>query len=132
MPGLCSFDYAILRVVPRVEREEFLNAGVVLYCRDQRYLAARISLDVARLAALAPGLDPGRIQEHLELIPLICAGGREAGPLGELSQVERFRWLTSPRSTVIQVSPAHCGLCADPEATLARLLASAVAPLPQP
>ncbi len=122
MPGLSSFDYAVFRVVPRVEREEFVNAGVILFCRERRFLAARIRLDPRRLATLAPDLDLATVQTYLDLIPRVCAGGPEAGALGELSQVERVRWLTSPRSTVIQVSEVHCGLCADPEQALARLL----------
>jgi hypothetical protein len=126
MPDLCSFEYAVVRVVPRVDREEFLNTGVVLYCRERRFLAAQIRLDTGRLAALAPELDPGTVQRHLELIPRICAGGPAAGPIGQLSQVERFRWLTSPRSTVIQVSPVHCGLCTDPEAELEDLIRKVV------
>ncbi len=126
MPALSSFDYAVVRVVPRVEREEFVNAGVILFCRERRFLAARIKLDPARLAALAPGLDPATVQPYLELIPLVCAGGPEAGELGELSQAERFRWLTSPHSTVIQTSEVHCGLCADPEQALAALLDTSV------
>jgi hypothetical protein len=127
MPDLCSFDYALIRVVPRVEREEFLNAGVVLFCRERRFLAARISFDPARLAAVAPDADSRAIQRHLELIPRICDGGPGAGDLAELSQVERFRWLISPRSTVIQTSPAHVGLCTDPHAALDELLAKAIA-----
>jgi hypothetical protein len=119
MPDLCSFDYAVVRVVPRVEREEFLNAGVILFCRGRRYLAAHITLDPLRLAALAPGLDFASVEARLALIPIICAGGPEAGELGELSQVERFRWLTSPRSTVVQCSEVHAGLCADPAVALA-------------
>ncbi len=127
MPDLCAFDYAIVRVVPRVEREEFLNAGVILYCREQRYLAARVRLDLARLAALAPGLDAAAVQASLELIPRICAGGLAAGPLGELSQVERFRWLVAPHSTIIQTSPVHPGLCADPDQALQQLAARVLA-----
>jgi hypothetical protein len=114
MPDLCSFDYAVVRIVPRPEREEFLNVGVILFCRDRRYLAAHIRFDAARVAALAPDLDLAAVQARLALIPRICAGGPEAGELAELSQVERFRWLTSPRSTVVQPSDVHPGLCADP------------------
>lgn len=121
MPDLCVFDYAVVRVVPRVEREEFVNAGVVLFCRERRFLAARITLDEARLLAIAPDVDLESVRAHLGLIPRICIGGADAGALGDLSQVERFRWLTSPRSTVIQVSPVHCGLCSDPEAILEAL-----------
>ena len=119
MPTLSSFDYAIIRVVPYVEREEFINAGAVLFCRTRRFLAAHIDLDRQRLAALAPHLDPEVIQAELDLIPHICQG---AGPIGQLSQAERFHWLVSPRSTIIQVSPVHCGLCADPAAALDNLI----------
>jgi hypothetical protein len=121
MPDPCAFDYAVVRVVPRVEQEEFINAGVILFCRERRFLAASLGLDPARLSALAPELDPAMVQQHLDLIPLICAGGRAAGPLAKLSLVERFRWLTSPRSTVVQVSPVHAGLCTDPALALAEL-----------
>jgi hypothetical protein len=110
-----------VRIVPRVEQEEFINAGVILFCRERRYLAARLQLDAARLAAFAPELDPAIVQAHLDLIPRICAGGRAGGPLAKLSLVERFRWLTSPRSTVVQISPVHAGLCSDPAAALDEL-----------
>jgi len=118
MPDQSSFDYAIVRIVPLVEREEFVNAGVILRCRELRFLAARIEQDHARLRALSPSLDLEMVLAELDLIPLVCAGGPAAGPLGELSQAERFRWLTSPRSTTVQVSPVHCGLCDDPQAEL--------------
>jgi hypothetical protein len=126
MPDLCSFDYAVVRIVPRVEREEFINAGVIVYCRQRRYLGCRVWLDQARLAALAPGLEPALVQAHLDLIPRLCGGGAQAGVLGELSLVERFRWLTSPRSTVIQISPVHAGLCLDPASILDGLMAREV------
>ncbi len=128
MPGLVSFDYAVVRVVPNVEREEFLNAGVILFCRTRRFLKARIELDASRLAALAPDFDASQVQEYLDLIPRICAGGPEAGPIGELSQPERFHWLVSPRSTTIQISPVHCGCCADPQAALDDLFEKMVRP----
>ena len=127
MPELNPFDYAIVRVVPRVDREEFVNVGVILYCWPRRFLDARVKLDPARLAALAPRLDVAAIQAQLDLIPRICAGGEPAGALGALSQVERFQWLTSPRSTTIQVSPVHCGLCDDPERELNKLFKEMVA-----
>ena len=121
MPELVSFDYAIVRVVPRVDREEFINVGIILFCRAQRLLAARVKLDAARLAALAPHLDAALVQKQIDLLPRICAGGADAGALGSLSQTERFLWLISPRSTTVQVSPAHPGLCQDPKTELDRL-----------
>jgi Protein of unknown function (DUF3037) len=122
MPAPSSFDYAIVRVVPRVERGEFVNAGVVLFCRTRRFLGARIELDEGRLLALAPDIDLAEVRRHLEAIPLICAGGPEAGPIGRLPQAERFHWLIAPRSAMIQTSPVHSGLCADPAAALEHLL----------
>jgi hypothetical protein len=122
MPAPSPFDYAIVRVVPNVEREEFVNVGVILFCRTRRFLDARIKLDMERLAALSPKLDVRMVQAQLDLILRICAGGSDAGPLGELGQAERFHWLVSPRSTTIQVSPVHCGLCVDPQAALDNLL----------
>lgn len=118
MSAANSFDYAVVRVVPHVEREEFINAGVILFCRTRRFLGCRIQLDQARLAALAPGFDADQAQAQLKTIACICQGGAEAGPMGRLSQAERFHWLTSPRSTTIQVSPVHCGLCDEPQAAL--------------
>ncbi len=122
MPGPNSFDYAVVRVMPRVERGEFINVGVILICRAKRYLAARIELDEARLLALFPGFDAAELQPHLEVIPKICAGTPDSGPIGQLSQQERFHWLVAPRSTVIQVSPPHSGFCLDPNQTLEDLL----------
>jgi hypothetical protein len=118
MPAPSSFDYAVVRVVPNVEREEFINVGVILFCRTGCSLIARIELDPQRLIALAPDIDMSVIRTQLELIPRICAGGPETGPFDQMSQSERFHWLVSPRSTVIQVSPVHCGLCTDPETAL--------------
>jgi hypothetical protein len=107
----CSFDYATIRVVPRVEREEFINAGFVVLCLERKFLAARIHLDEARLKALWPTIDLDLVREHLEAIPRICAGDPAAGPIAKLSQRERFHWLIAPRSTMIQPSPVHTGLC---------------------
>jgi hypothetical protein len=107
----CSFDYATIRVVPRVEREEFINAGFVVLCLEKKFLAARIHLDEARLKALWPTIDLDLVREHLEAIPRICAGDPAAGPIAKLSQRERFHWLIAPRSTMIQPSPVHTGLC---------------------
>jgi hypothetical protein len=123
-----SFDYALLRLVPHVEREEFVNVGVILFCRTLRFLSCRVHLDEGRLAALAPGLDSAAVRFQLDLTPLICAGGPAAGPIGALDQAERFRWLTSPRSTVLQVSPVHCGLSADPQATMDEIFQRLVVP----
>ncbi|MBF5045992.1 DUF3037 domain-containing protein [Aggregicoccus sp. 17bor-14] len=122
MPALSSFDYALVRVVPRVEREEFINAGVILYCLTRRFLAARIALDAGRLAALSPNADVELVRSHLESIPRVCAGGKDAGPIGQLPQKERFHWLVAPRSTILQTSAVHSGLCADPEVALEGLL----------
>lgn len=116
-----SFDYAIVRVVPRVERQEFINAGVVVLCLEKRYLAARIALDEARLKALWPEADVETIGKHLEAIPRICGGDEGAGPIAALSQRERFHWLTSPRSTIIQPSPVHTGICEETDGLLERL-----------
>jgi hypothetical protein len=118
MHAPASFDYALLRVVPRVERQEFINAGLVVYCPEKRYLAARIRLDSARLKALWPDVDPALVQQHLEAVDRICAGDAGAGPIAKLSQRERFHWLTSPRSTIIQPSPVHTGVCDATDALL--------------
>ena len=118
MPAPSSFDYAIVRVVPHVEREEFINVGVILFCRTLRFLSTRIELDAERLAGLSVHVDVPTLQACLDLIPRICAGGPQAGPLGQLSRAERFHWLVSPRSTTVQVSPVHSGLCTDPQAAL--------------
>jgi Protein of unknown function (DUF3037) len=126
MPEPSAFDYAVLRVVPHVEREEFINVGVILFCRARNFLDARTHLDARRLTALAPDLDVAQVQEQLDLVRRICVGGAEAGPLDELNQVERFRWLTSPRSTSLQVSPVHGGICDDPRAALDDLFARLV------
>jgi hypothetical protein len=129
MPARNAFEYAIIRIVPCVERGEFINAGVVLFCRARRFLGARIELDATRLAALAPGVNVVDIQEQLDHIPLICKGGAAAGPIGLLPQPERFRWLVAPRSTIVQPSPVHCGLCDDPQLILDRLLETMVRPV---
>jgi len=117
-----TYDYAIIRVVPRVERGEFLNAGVILACQDTSFLDARIELDEARLLALDPNADIAMIVQHLAAIPAICAGGKRAGPLAVLSRRERFDWLTAPRSALIQTSPVHTGRCGDPIAALDALM----------
>jgi hypothetical protein len=126
MPTRSAFEYAAIRVVPRVERDEFVNVGVVLLCRQRRFLAARLRLDEARLLALDPQLDLAAVAAQLDHIPVICAGGRAAGPIGELPLHERFRWLTAPRSSVIQPGPVHVGLCDDPELALERVFTQLV------
>ena len=130
MPALHLFEYATLRLVPRLEREEFVNAGVILYCRDQRFLQCRWLLPEARLLALAGAaadtLPLGELTRRLASINLICQGGRAAGPIGQLGLAERFRWLTAQRSTVLQASAVHPGLCADPASMLERLFAQLV------
>ena len=122
MPTRDVFEYAVIRLVPRVEREEFINVGVVLFCRARRFLEARIVLDTERLAALAPHLDIAAVQEQLSHIPLVCQGGAAAGPIGLLPQPERFRWLVASRSAMIQTSPVHVGMSADPAAALDHLV----------
>jgi len=108
------FQYAVVRVVPRIERGESLNAGVILLCRPKRFLAARTFLDGARLRALAPDVEPATIGAHLAAIEQIAAGSPDGGPIAGLGQAERFHWLVAPSSTVIQPSEVHSGLCDDP------------------
>lgn len=122
MPTEYTYDYAIVRVVPRVERGEQINVGVILSCVDGDYLQSRIEVNRARLLALDPSLDLDAIQAALATIPAVCAGGSEAGPIGAMPPRERFRWLVSPRSTVVQMSPVHTGRAVDPEAALDRLM----------
>ena len=120
------FQYAIVRVVPRVERGEQLNAGVILLCRTRRFLGARTALDERRLAALAPDLDPATVRPHLEAIERIAAGDASAGPIARLDPAERFHWLVSPASTIIQPSEVHTGFSDDPAAELDHLFESLV------
>jgi hypothetical protein len=117
-----SFDYAVIRVVPRVDREEFINAGVILFCKERRFLRARVALLPERVRALWPESDLNLIDLHLAAFTRICEGTPGAGPIAQLSQAERFHWLVSPRSTTVQVSAVHSGLCEDPEMTLERLI----------
>lgn len=127
MPALSSFDYAVIRVVPRVERGEHVNAGVILFCLERDFLQARIELNEPRLRALWPDADLDLIRQHLEAIPRICNGDPDGGPIARLTLRERFRWLVAPRSTIIQVSPVHAGLCDDPERALEELFRQMVA-----
>jgi hypothetical protein len=122
MPAPAAFDYALVRVVPCVERGEFLNVGAILFCRPRRFLDARIELDEARVRALWPSADLEEIRTNLEAIPRICAGAPDSGPIGRLPLHERFHWLVAPRSTVIQTSPVHSGLAHDPAAALEHVL----------
>jgi hypothetical protein len=128
VPAEKAYDYAIIRVVPRVERGEFINVGVILSCPHLDFLEARIELDVARLLALDPAVDVDVMRGHLDMIPAVCRGGAEAGAIGELPQRSRFHWLVSPRSTIIQISPVHTGRTSDPAAVLRRLLDTMVRP----
>jgi hypothetical protein len=116
-----SFDYAVLRVVPRVDRGEFINAAVVVYCRERRYLDVRVRLDEGRLKALWPEVDVALVWEHLRALERICRGEAGAGPIAGLSESERFHWLTAPRSTILQPSPVHTGVCGECEGLLERL-----------
>jgi hypothetical protein len=113
-----AFDYAIVRVVPRVDRGEFLNAGVIVFCSTRAFLDARIELDHARLKTLAPAIDTAVVESYLESIPTVCAGGGEPGSIGSLPQRARFHWLVAPRSTVIQTSDVHSGVHEDPKVAL--------------
>lgn len=131
MSALSSYDYAIVRIVPRVERDEFINVGVILYCQTRRFLDVLIALDTKRLTALAPDIDLEEVEHQLASIQSISKGGKEIGPIGEMTLAERFHWLVSPRSTIIQPSPVHSGLCAEPKSTLHHLLEVMVLP-PQP
>lgn len=120
------FEYAVIRLVPCVEREEFLNVGVIVYCPPQVFLQTAFDLDEKRFRAFACDLKLSEIEEHLLAFERICAGGAKSGAIGKLPMGERFRWLTAPRSTVVQTSPVHTGLCLDSRETLMRLLAKLV------
>jgi hypothetical protein len=125
-PPTRAFSYAIVRVVPHVERGEGFNAGVVLFCRQLDFLGARVALDERRLEALAPGLSPEVVRPHLDAVVRVAAGDPGAGPIAALPPSDRFGWLASPSSTIIQPSPVHTGLCEDPRATLEGLFAELV------
>jgi hypothetical protein len=115
------FEYAVIRVVPHVEREEFINVGVVLYCKDQKFLQTIVELNETRLMALCDKLDIAELKEYITSFVRICQGGASAGPIGKLPMAERFRWLTATRSTVVQTSKVHPGLCNDAAEMLDRL-----------
>ena len=127
MPESAEFQYAILRVVPRIERGEQINAGVVVFARRAKFLRALVRLDVERLRAIAPGVDPAPLERQLEAIARVAAGAGDAGPIAALPQSERFAWIVAPSSTAIQPSPVHTGLCGDPEAELEKLFEELVA-----
>jgi hypothetical protein len=121
MQGKHLFEYAVIRVVPKVEREEFLNAGVILYCSGQSFLQSVFEINEKRLQAFSAGLDIVELEKRFRAFQQICAGGQEGGPIGKLSIAARFRWLTAARSTIVQTSPVHPGLSSDARATLQRL-----------
>ena len=127
MPGREAFQYAIVRVVPRVERGEALNAGVVLFSRRHRFLAARTELDTTALAAMAPGCEADEVRSHLRTLELVAAGDPAGGPIAGLEPSERFHWLTAPASTIVQPSAVHTGLTTDPHAELEHLFTRLVA-----
>jgi hypothetical protein len=130
VPAACTYDYAVVRVVPRVERGEFVNAGVIVSCAAQGFLQAHVELDEARVLALDPNVDLPGIRAALAALPLVCQGGDAAGALGRLSTRERFHWLVAPRSTSIQTSAVHTGRCTDLAAETERLLDRMVRPRP--
>jgi hypothetical protein len=125
-PSRSPFAYAVLRIVPDIEREEFVNAGLVLFCRSRRYLQARTSLDAQRLRALRPDADVDALEGQLALIERIAAGEVRSGPLAGMSQSERFHWLTTPRSTAVQPGPIHGGMADDPDVTFEHLYTTLV------
>ena len=126
MQGMDLFEYAVIRLVPRVEREEFINVGVVLYCAKQKYLMARLELDEARAAALFAELDMDVVRRNLAAFEQICSGGETGGPIGRLDMASRFRWLTATRSTVLQCSKVHPGFCALADEKLHQLYSTLV------
>ena len=128
-PACSPFSYTILRVVPSVERGEQFNVGVVLFCRQLGFLAARVALDESRLAALGPDVPAAGLAAHLEALVRVAEGARDAGAIAAMPQSERFGWLAAPSSTIVQASGVHTGLCQDPEETLAALFERLVAPV---
>lgn len=127
MPAPVPFDYAIVRVVPRIEREEFINIGVLVHAPTRGFLGCALQPDLGRLAAFAPGLDLEALARHIEAFRAVCDGDPNAGPIARLPLSERFHWLVAPRSAVLQTSPVHGGVCEDPAAALRELLARRVA-----
>ena len=129
MLGPEVYDYAIVRVVPRVEREEFVNVGVILSCQRTGHLQAAMALDVQRLLALDPAVDLDAVQRHLGAIVAICEGAAHGGPIAQLPMRARYHWLTAKRSSIIQTSPSHMGVCTQPGEALQRILQRMVLPL---
>ena len=127
MQGKHLFEYAVIRIVPHVEREEFLNVGIILYCKDKKFLSTKFELNTDRLGVLCRKLDIDEVKTYVESFERVCRGGDNAGPIGKLPPVERFRWLTAARSTILQTSKVHPGFCDDPQATLNRLFDQLVA-----
>ena len=121
MPAPISFDYAVVRVVPRPDLEEFINAGVIVFSAERKYLEACVQVNEPRLRALWPDIDVDLVRQHLEAIPRVAAGDPSAGPIAGLSQSQRFHWLVAPRSTIIQISPVHSGVCEQPDRVLENL-----------
>jgi hypothetical protein len=128
----CTYDYAIVRVVPRVDRGEFVNVGAIVSSDGEGFLAARFAVDETRLRSLDPDVDLAAVRTALDAIGAVCAGGEAAGPIGKLTLRERFHWLVAPRSTIIQTSAVHTGRCDDLDGALERLLDRMVRPLAQP
>jgi len=126
MQGKFLFEYAVIRIVPRVEREEFLNVGVILYCKERKFLQCLHTLNEAKLLAFAPEMDINEVKAYLCAFEQVCRGGKEGGPIGRLDMALRFRWLTATRSTVLQTSKVHSGLCSNPEEALHKLHAQLV------
>lgn len=126
MPEKHLFEYAVIRVMPRVEREEFMNVGVIVFCPNQRFLQTAYELDAEKLLTFCPDLDLPELEDRLQAFTRICAGGAAGGTIGQLPQAGRFRWLTATRSTVVQTSRVHPGLCDDASQTLDKLLAQLV------
>ena len=121
MQGRYLFEYAIIRIVPRVEREEFLNVGIVLYCKERKFLKTKFGINKERLNALCAEVDCKEVEEHLQSFEKISAGERAGGPIAVLDMASRFRWLTATRSTIIQTSKVHPGFCEDPNQTIEKL-----------
>lgn len=122
MPEKHIFEYAVIRVVPRVEREEFINVGIILYCAKQKFLKAVVDINEARLLAFSPDIEIDFVSKNLDAVIKICRGGIDAGPIGQFDDASRFRWLTATRSTVVQASKVHPGFCKDAEETLQKLI----------